>query len=150
MKFRFRFASVLKQRKIERDMALSEFAKAESDVRNQVMKINGLYQEIDQARLMTSQTEEHGCLELPRLAQSEEFVKLQLIRIERERQKARELLSIMEERQDELAEKGKSLRIVEILREKDMEKFRKETQRREQIELDDLWSTRAERRKTDV
>jgi flagellar export protein FliJ len=142
LKFKFRFHSVLKQRKILRDMALRDFSLAEAEVKKQVELINVLYDGIDMARQSASKNLPDGSVELSKLGQIEDFIRLQLIRIDQERQKARELLAIMEEKQEILAELGKSLKAVETLKENESRKFKEEISRKEQIELDDMWMTR--------
>lgn len=146
MGFKFRYDSVLKQRGIEKNIAHREFVEAEAKVRQQINKINGMYDQIDKARISALGNLEGQVLSVATLGQTEEFIKLQLTKIDGERNKARELLATMEENQEVLAEKAKEFKTVETLKEKDLQKFKTELQRKEQKEIDDLNIIRASRR----
>ncbi len=138
MRFRFRLESVLRQREIERDMARREYLEAQNRVREQLLKIKNMYAQIDDARWAAEQLERKGGAQANALVQTEEFIQGQKVLIQKERERARDLMMESEQKLEVLTEKSQAFKILEKLKEKKREEYRKERNRRSDKEIDDL------------
>lgn len=138
MKFRFRLDTVMRQRRVEQDLAQKDYFTAQAAVNQQLSLIKVMYEESDSAREMAGSLQMMGGTKVPDLIQIEEFISLQKLKIQRAREKARELMAIAEEKQEILVEKAQNVKVLEKLREKQHEEFKKEKSKRETIEMDDM------------
>src|SRR5690606_19844496 len=138
MKFKFRLDPVLRSRKIEQDQAQKEFLLAERALHLQLQFIRKLYEATDDARVDIAEIQNAGGTQSTRLQFLEEFIEGQKVRIKRERDKARELMREKEDKFDILVEKSKDFKVIEKLKERRRETFRKEKSLKETKEIDDI------------
>ena len=138
MAFKFKFEVLQRHRKTLRDLAQRDFAEAQAAASAQMQFIESLFQQIDRAGEKSVDIRNTEPVDLEQLKAIEEFIELQKVKIEIEREKARELLSVMEEKQEELVEKAKEYKVVEILREKEHKKYLEKVKEAETKEMDDL------------
>ncbi len=143
MRFRFRLETVMRQRRVEKDIAQREFSEAQDHFQKQLQKIKKMYKQIDDARVTAQLLEKKGGRHASQLVQTEEFIVGQNILIQKERERARELMAIADEKLEILTEKLRAFKILEKLKEKKREEFRKEHNRRIDKQLDDLMVMRA-------
>lgn len=138
MRFSFRLETLMKQRRVERDIAQREYSDAQSAVNQQMTYIKHLYSEIDNARLESENTHQRGgeCAHV--LQQLEEYINGQKVRVQSARQKARELMQVAEERLEILVEKNQGLKVLEKLKEKKHQEFKKSVKKKEAKILDDI------------
>jgi flagellar FliJ protein len=142
VKFRFRLETVLRQRKIEQDLAQKDHAEAAAAVRDQLAKIKRLYSRIDDARLRAENIQKQGGTCLSDLQALEAFIVGQKQRIVKERQVARELMAVEEEKHDVLVECNKAFKILEKLKEKKKLEFKVEKNKKEVKRADDIVTMR--------
>ena len=142
MKFRFRLSSLMRQRKIDQDLAQREYASAQKAVRDQMDIINNLYVEMDSAREKSENLQSGGGACINELTQIEEFIDVQKIKIFNSRQHARELMQKEEEKHEVLTEKMRAFKILEKLREKQSTEFKKIRNKIMAREVDDIVTMR--------
>ena len=138
MAFKFKFEALQRHRKTLRDLAQRDFADAQAAASEQMQFIEALYQQIDLSNEKSIEIRNTVPVDMEQLKSIEEFVELQKIKIEQEREKARELLSIAEEKQEALVEKAQEYKVVEILREKEHKKYLEKVKHIESQEMDDM------------
>lgn len=142
MKFRYAFEKILQHKRTVEDMARKEYAEAQAKVDAAENELKGLYNVIDQSRSMGGKMQTEGGAHGPALAQIDEFIRGQNIRIERQKQKIRELRGYAEEKQEILLAAAKERKTYEKLREKKLEEFKDYRKKRELKEVDDMVVTR--------
>lgn len=145
MKFKFRLDPVLRNRKIQQDLAQKDYLEAERAVTAQLQYIKQLYSEMDDAREDIATIQNAGGHQTFRLQFLEDFIEGQKVRIKSERDKARELMRIKEDKFDILVEKSKDFKVIEKLKENQATTFRKEKSMREQKAADDMTVMRFDR-----
>ena len=145
MAFKFKFDALQRHRKTLRDLAQRDFADAQAEASKQMQYIESLFVQIDKANEKSVEIRNSVPVDLEQLKGIEEFINLQNIKIEMEREKARELLSIMEEKQEILVEKAKEYKVVELLREKEHKKYLDKVKMIEAKEMDDMNLMRSSR-----
>ena len=138
MKFRFRLETLLRHRKIVQDEAQRAYAEAQSAVQLQLTRIKEMYADLDEARLRAENLQKRGGACLPDLLQIEDYVQGQKVRIQRARQKARELMQVAEEKLEILTEKMQEHKVLEKLKEKQKEEMRRAYNKKQQKESDDI------------
>ena len=147
MKFKFKLASVKKHRALLKDLAQKDFELARLAVEKKLSEINLMYQSIDQARLRSDELQSRPEAQSAPLQQIEEFIVGQGLRIQKARLEVRELMAVQEEKQEILIEKVKDLKMLEKLEDKKRLEFKKELNKKNQIEADDMSIMRFERTK---
>lgn len=145
MKFKFTLEAVKKHRKILKGLAQREFEQAKMAVDLKNEQINMMYEAIDEARLEAENIQLQENAKAGPLLQIEDFIIGQNIRIHKARLEVRELMAALEEKQEALVEKVKELKIIERLEEKQNETFKKEVNKKLQIEADDMTIMRFEK-----
>ena len=138
MRFRFRLETVLRQREIGRDIAQRDYLEAQNRVREQLAKIKSMYAQIDEARLVAENLERKGGALANALVQTEEFIQGQKVRIQIEREIARDLMLESEQKLEVLTEKLRAFKILEKFKAKKREEYRKERNKRIAKEIDDI------------
>ncbi len=142
MKFKFKLEALLKTRKAELDEAQRIFAAAQESVRKQMKMIQDLYEGIDRAREQMDIIQSNGGNCAAELDSINYFIDGQKIKIERERNKARELMMIEEEKLEILVGKNKAYKIIEKLKEKRVIEFKKALNKKRAKEIDDIITMR--------
>lgn len=140
MAFRFRLQKVLDHRLRLEDEAKREYLAAQANTLEAIRLLEQLYVAIDVARQRGHELVTGGpdLRMTPTLQHTDLFINGQKIRIERQRTKVRELKTIEEEKQELLAQAAREKKTLEKLREKHLQEYRKERDRKEQEEADDL------------
>lgn len=142
MRFNFRLEKILRQRRVEQDLAQREYLIAQNEVQDQLAHIKGLYAALDAARLKSEEIQLCGGECTSKLMQIEEYMLGQKVKIQNERQRARELMQIAEEKHEILIEKAQSYKAIEKLKENKKEEFKKEKNKKEIKEMNDLVAMR--------
>ncbi len=142
MKFRFRLEKVLVHRRRLEDEAKRVYLAAKANTEAALVELERFYQQIDDARArgheLVTGTGAKSSYSTPTLQHTDLFIAGQKIRIEMQRKKIRELKGEEERLQDLLATAARERKAMEKLREKHLEEFRHEQNRRESEEADDL------------
>jgi flagellar FliJ protein len=141
-KFKFRLETLKRARKISQDLAQREYAEAQKKVRDQMALIQGMYTQIDKSREKSELIQLEGGQCRDELVVIEEFINVQKIKILNARSVARDLMQIAEECLDALTIKTQEYKIIEKLKEKQTEEYRKEKNKKQAKEIDDLVITR--------
>lgn len=142
MKFKFQFQNVLKHRKVLEDLAQREFQEEQALYLAEVAKLERLHQEVRDAHQKAFETQVRGGSAGPALSQVHEFLKLQDVRIERQQKKVQEFESRVEKLREILQQKAIDYKMIESLKERKKEEFRKESNQKEQKVADDLSTMR--------
>jgi flagellar export protein FliJ len=124
MKFKFKFSSVEKHRKIMMDLARRDYLEAQNNVDIKLNEIRMFYSAIDNARERAAEGQLQSLMSAPELVQIDDFIKGQGIRIERARMEARELMTIAEEKHEVLLLKVQEHKAMIKLRERHLEEYR--------------------------
>jgi flagellar export protein FliJ len=137
-KFKFKLEVLRRQRKIEQEIAQREHAEAQKAVRDQLAFVKKLYGQIDSARVTADSIQSQGGNFAQALQQIEDFISGQKVKIEFERKKARELMSIEEEKHEVLVAKMQAFKVLEKLKEKQQDQFRKDYNKKLVKDQDDM------------
>jgi flagellar FliJ protein len=144
MKFRFTLEKLLEHKRTLERQAQKAWAEAQANVDRATKELNALYAAVDEARHEVPRMEREG-RSAASVAQVDEFINGQKIRIERKRGEIRELLAIAEARQVELVEAAKERKTLEKVREKRLDDFKLRRKKHELKENDELVVTRFKR-----
>ncbi len=136
--FRFRLAPVLRLREAARDerrAALGDALQAEQILAGQIAEkeaeIAALMRELIKARLS-------GEIRVEKIIQGQRYEALLRAECAMLREQARKVAAEVERRRELLAAADREVRVLEKLREKQLERFQFEEQRRENLFLDDV------------
>ena len=138
MKFRFSLETVMQHRKLQKDLAMKDYVEAQAQLENCLTHIRALYSQADEGRQRISKLLEQGGRTSSQIGQIEDFITGQKVKIIRERQKARELMKVVEDKHEILIEQAREHKKFEMLKEKRKAEFTKAQQRREVKQVDDL------------
>jgi flagellar FliJ protein len=138
MKFKFRLESVMRHRKVERDLAEREHAEALNNLNRKLGAIKQMYVDIDEARVKASNVTSAGGQGWGELVQVEEFIVGQKVRIERARMEARDLMTIVEEKHELLVSAAQRMKVLEKLKEKKLAEFKTASKKHELAQLEDI------------
>lgn len=149
MKFKFAFTTLMKERKIRQDEARREFLQASQRVEEQV-RILGAYREslaraIDQIQRVRS-----GAGQVAgSLIALDEFVKGQKIRIQGQIRTVQGLEEIANQKRLVLVEAAREVKVLEKLKEKQYNEFKKQRLKHELKAIDEIAVMRAARREVE-
>lgn len=146
MKFSFPYEKILDHRKTVEEIARKEFMAARALVVAAEEKLRSLYDEIAASRARAGRLERAGGAQGPSLILIAEFIDGQKIRIERQRQKIRELQRDAEQKQEALIEAAKEYKTLEKLKEKRSKEFKRALKKKELKEIDEIVTTRFKRK----
>jgi flagellar FliJ protein len=136
--FKFQLETVLKYRKRVEEMAQREFAEAQAAVNKVLEELEKMYQRMDEVRVEISQAlagKEPNKIEFVR--QMEGFLVGHKILIEKQRQEARTLLMVAEEKQELLIAAAKERKVLVKLKDKRLAEYREWLNRLEVKMADD-------------
>ena len=145
MKFTFSFQKLLDHKRALEDVARRNWLEAKSSVDRADAELKAMYGQIDQARMRVGDLEREGGPRGPALAQIDEFINGQKIRIERHRLRMRELIAEAERLQEILIEAAKERKTLDKLRERRLEEYKVQRKKRELKQVDELVVTRFRR-----
>lgn len=140
MKFRFRLQKVLEHRKRLEDEAKRKYFEAVAQTQAAKDKLESMYKAIDDSRSRAHQmqTAGGGHEVISSLQNIDLFIRGQHIRIDQQRKVVRECKQVEETEQDHLITAAKDRQALEKLREKKLQEFKEEIERKEALEVDDL------------
>lgn len=138
MAFNFRFEFLLNHRLRLEEMAQKDYMEAKAKLDDCLAGIQKMYTSIDESRGRIAQMQKDGQSVICRIQEEELFMAGQAVRIDRERQKARELMIVAEEKQELLLEAAKNRKMIEVLKDKKAQAYKKDMRLREAKQLDDL------------
>lgn len=143
MKFRFRLESLLNHRESLKDEAQRVWMEAQNKVNVCLEEIQKMYNQVDESRQTIASSEKAGVSNQSAVfVSNNEFLAGQKIRIERKRQEARELMSIAEQKREEMVAAMQDHEVLKKLKEKKKQEFLKKKKTREAKEMDDLVTMR--------
>jgi flagellar FliJ protein len=140
MAFRFSMESVLKHRKRQEEVAHRDVLEAQNNLEVCLDAIEKMYAAIDETRALISQSERIGDMQW--VQTSETFIEAQKIRIHEARMHVRELIRMLEDKQEVLLDRLHDRKIIEKLKERRKQEYVERLARIEQKELDDLNNSR--------
>lgn len=146
MKFRFRFQTVLDHRQRLLEEAQEDYAKEKRKLDDQLAVIQNLYSSIDQTRQRASLIQTEGGTIAGALGSYEDFIQGTKVKIETEKHKVREMMTIVEQKMQVMIERQADVKAMEKLREKGLEEFKKMQRQKEQKEIDDIIVVRHNRK----
>lgn len=138
MKFKFPLQKVMQHRKVLEDLAQKDFEEAVSELNAQKEKLAEMEKSVSDARAAAFRLQSEGGKASPGLVQTDEFIKGQDIRMERQKERIRECESLVENLREILRQKAIDYKIIEELREKRFKEFKIERSKLEQKRTDDL------------
>lgn len=144
-KFAFGFEKLLHHRRQLEDIARRNWLEAQAKVDAANGKMRNLFDEIEQARFRAGTLARGGGAHGPALAQIDEFINGQKVRIEAQRAEIRKLLADAESMHEIVVEAAKERKILEKLRERKHEDFKSRLKKQEIKEIDELVVTRFKR-----
>ena len=145
MKFRFSLEQLLEVRLREKDLAQRDFLLARRAQNDAEGVLESYFQSIRDARQRAGHLRSAGGACAEHLQNTDVFIAGQEVRISHQKEKIRELASVVEQKHAILVEAAREQKKVEKLRERRLERFRKEQKRLELKEVDDLVTMRFER-----
>jgi flagellar FliJ protein len=141
--FRFGLETVLKHRKRLEDVAQREFLEAQRALNECLGRIDSMYKRMDEVRMEIHQAQANGNRQaLNEILESELFINGQKIRVQAERLKARQLMQIVEQKQEALILASREKKILVQLKDKKLVEYKEWLARIEAKALDDLTTTR--------
>lgn len=142
MKFKFPLQNVMKHRKVIEDLAQRDYQEANSRLLEAEQNLAKLYEAVDLARQFSFKTQVHGGSAGSALGQVHEFMKGQDIRIERQKKVIEEQRKIVEDFREILRQRAVEYKIIEKYKDRKLEEFKVEKNKKEQKAADDIVSTR--------
>ena len=118
MKFKFSLEVLLKHRARLEELARKDFLMAQNAADESMLRINQMWQDIDNVRLSAMEIQHRGGSSAQLLATMDEFINGHKVRIEREKKRFRDLQLFADEKKDLLIEAAKEFKILEKLKEK--------------------------------
>jgi len=134
MKFKFAYENVLKNKKIQKDVAQRDLVLAQNKAETEDDHLQNMYQLVKDSR----KANDKNLKNIEMLKWTQLFIEGQAIKIERQKKSLRELNQIVEEKRDGLAQLAKDFKVFEKLREKMKERHRKSERKSEMKRNDEL------------
>ncbi len=138
MKFKFPLEKVMQHRKVLEELAQKDFEEAQSELLAQKTKLQDMQDAVVRSREEAFRRQSEGGKASPVLVQSDEFIKGQDIRMERQREKIRECESLVENLREILRQKAIDYKIIEEFKERRFQEYKVERRKLEQKRVDDL------------
>lgn len=138
MKFNFKLESVLKHRKTVEEIAQRDFFEAQDNLNKQVHTLKQMQKSIVDARLRAHNNEVSGGAKADTLRQIHEFIKGQEVRIQRQLVIITQAEKLVEEKREILRQKAIDYKIIDKIKEKQLESFVEEKNKKEQKQIDDI------------
>lgn len=138
-KFQFKLESLKKHRQRQEEEAQREFLAARAELDACLRLIDSFYKSIEDSRALILKEQKSGDFQsLERIRHHEFFIEGQKVRIERQRQVARDLMARVEDKQDKLIEAAREFKKIEKLKERQQAEYKKHLKQLETKRLDDL------------
>lgn len=142
MKFNFRMQKVLEHRKVQENLAKTDFQVAQSRLNDEVEKLQNMIDQKKKARVKSFELETGA--DIPNslrngiLEESSRFQKLQDVRIEKQREIIAEWEKEVESKREILKTKAIEYKIIEKVKDKKKQQFIDEAKKKEQNENDEI------------
>jgi flagellar export protein FliJ len=144
--FDFKFGSLLKHRRRLEEAARRNFLTVQSELDECLALIKEMYRSIDQARIHISNKQTSGAAQaLAGIHSAEHFISGQLIKIKNARDRAREIMTRVEEMREKAIEAAKEFKKIDKLRERMLATYKDDLRDREASAVDDLMVLRGKR-----
>ena len=137
MKFKFRLMTLLRHKKRLRDEAMKAFAEAQAEVNEKLSEIDYLFSIITESRNYAHGFEKQAAFKTTIHEYTDAYIRGVKRQIEESRLQARELMLVMEEKQEALIEATREVKSIEKLRDKQKERFLKEKKKKENKLVDE-------------
>jgi flagellar protein FliJ len=145
MKFKFSLEKVLRQRELQESLAQKDFAEAQNQLNDEIAKLQNMIQikedSIRERNQLVQNTQTWGVS----VQQINQFLLGQDLRIKQQNQRLSEFEKVVEAKREILRKASVEVKIIEKLKEKKLEEFKREFERKEQNELDELTALRFSR-----
>lgn len=145
MKFKFSLEKVLRQRELQESLAQRDFAEAQNFLNDEIAKLQNMIQvkeeSIRERNKLVQNTQTWGVS----VQQINQFLLGQDVRIKQQNQRLSEFEKVVEAKREILRKASVEVKIIEKLKEKKLEEFKLEFERKEQNELDELTALRFSR-----
>ncbi len=145
MKFKFGLEKVLRQRELQESLAQRDFAEAQNLLNDEIAKLQSMTQtkedSIRQRNELVQNTQTWGVS----VQQINQFLTGQDVRIKQQNQRLSEFEKVVEAKREILRKASVEVKIIEKLKEKKLEEFKREFDRKEQNEIDELTALRFSR-----
>jgi flagellar export protein FliJ len=146
VKFRFRLESVLNIRQRKEDLAQADYLKAKANVDACLFEIKKMYDDISMTREKVHENSRSRAVgQVPAMQIGHEFIKGSMVKIDRKRQEARELMQVAEQKLEVLQAAMVERKAIEKLKQKQKEDFRKTKAKKERQFFGDIAIMRAGR-----
>ncbi len=145
MKFDFAYQKVLEHRKRLEEIAQRDFLEAMAELNLEQSKLDKMNEDLSQAHVQVKiETDKSGAVS-GALKSIDEFIAGQKIRISRQKEKVSQAQSLVESQREILRVKAIDYKIIEKLKEKYFEDYKKKRRKREIKLLDDMNTMRFKR-----
>lgn len=145
MKFKFSLEKVLRHRHLQESLAQRDFLEAQNILSDEVAKLHNMIQikedSIRERNELVQNTQTWGLS----VQQINQFLSGQDLRINLQNQRLSELEKVVEAKREILRKASVEVKIIEKLKQKKLEEFKREFDRKEQNELDELSALRFSR-----
>jgi flagellar protein FliJ len=145
MKFKFTLEKVLRQRELQESLAERDFAEAQNALNDEVAKLENMIRvkedSIRERNELVQNTQTWGLS----VQQINQFLIGQDLRIKLQNQRLSEFEKVVEAKREILRKASVEVKIIERLKEKKLEEFKREFERKEQSEIDELTALRFSR-----
>lgn len=145
MKFNFKLEKVLRHRKQQEDLAQRDFMESQAKLHHEEKVLESLIEQAHLAREKAFQEQTASQVNPESLKQIQEFIKGQDHRIERQKIRIKEQETLVEKYREILRQKAVEYKMIESLKNKQYEEFRKQANKDEQKKIDDIVVMRASR-----
>ena len=146
MRFRFRLETLLKHREALKDEAQRVWMEAQNNLNQCLEEIKEMYRQMDHSRQTIATSEKSGVRNQPAVfVSANEFMSGQKVRIERKRQEARELMTVAEQRREEMIAATQNHEVLKKLKDRKKQEFLKKKKVMEAKQIDDLVTMRFKR-----
>lgn len=142
MKFQFRLEKVLQHRKRLESLAQKDFYEIDEILRKEKEFLKAMIREISLARNRALHLQSSGGKPQMELAEIDQFIKGQDVRIERQQSKVKEIEKLVEVKREILQQRSIEYKIIEKLKEKKKDEVQSEILKEEQKVLDEQSSIR--------
>src|SRR5438105_16758 len=139
MKFKFAYENLMKNKKIERDVAFRNYSEARGELEDSQSTLEHMHRQVDESREMAenlAKQTEFAPADLELLRWSQKFKDGQEVRIGRQKVEIQNKEVITEDKREMLTTAAKDFKIFEKLKSRTLEKFKK-AQRKHDLKVND-------------
>ncbi len=138
MKTKFAFEKLMEHRKNLEELAMRDYVDAQGNLDRANRLMDRYYDSIEEGRNQVSSLENLGGKILGQLELIESFIHGQKRRIVEHREQVRSIIQDVEKKHETLIERAREYKVLERLKEKQMEKIKKEKKKREMKSVDEM------------